>query len=75
MAFLLRPINMPDLIKNLLQSTQTSVPDNPAEVLNDFASGVEDVAVADAISTPNHLHSGTYVYNDASSMYGKAQYG
>lgn len=74
MALPSRPQNIQDLIKNILQATTQNVVDNPNEVLNDFVPATEATALADSMSFPNFGHSGTYLYNDATSMYGKAQY-
>jgi len=74
MSFPMRPVSLTDLLKNILQSTQATTPDNPSEVLNDYQAGIETVTIADVVTFPNLGHTGTYVYNDVSSMYGKGQY-
>lgn len=79
MATPLRVLDAPDLLKLLIQSTGDTTPDNPAEQLSDFvpapATGSDDVAVTDSITTPNAGHSGTYTYGAAASRYGLSQWG
>jgi hypothetical protein len=66
--------DLQDLLKMLTQTTERSVPDNPAEVLALYDYGTDDVATADAVSFPDFGHSPAYVYNDATSMWNRAQW-
>lgn len=78
MATSLRVVDAADLLKLLTQSTQDATPDNPAEQLSDFVAapsvGSEPVAITDSLTTPNTPHGPNYVYGDAASMYGRAQW-
>lgn len=78
MATPLRVTDAADLLKLLTQTTADSTPDNPAEQLADYvpapAGGTEDIAVTDSATLPNTPHGATYVYGDATSSYGRAQW-
>jgi len=74
----LRVTDASDLLKLLTQTTQDSVPDNPAEQLSDYvpapATGSDDVAMADGLTLPNTPHTAAYAYGNASAMYAKAEW-
>lgn len=78
MALPLRPLDMADLLRNLLQASDQTIADNPAELLTDYVSGTastpDDVALTDSISTPDTPHAAPYLYNDATSLYNRAQW-
>lgn len=78
MALPNRPLDAADLLRNLTQASQPTAPDNPAELLTDYVTSStgtgDDVAITDAISTPDTPHGGTYLYNDATSLYNRAQW-
>jgi hypothetical protein len=62
----------------LTQTTQESVPDNPAEQLSDYvagpATGSDAVTVADSVALPNTPHATTYAYGSITSQYAKAEW-
>ena len=67
-----------DIYDVLQHLTYLSTPDVEAqnEVLDAFQAPAPDTAVlSDAVSIPNQGHAGTYYYDDATSLYGRAQYG
>jgi len=66
--------DLQDLLKMLTQTTELTTPDNPAEVLALFDYGTDDVAMADASSTPLTPHGTSYVYNDSGSMWNRAEW-
>ena len=74
----LRVTDASDLLKLLTQTTQESVPDNPAEQLSDYvpapASGSDMVALSDSVTLPNTPHAPTYTYGSAVAMYAKAEW-
>lgn len=74
----LRVTDASDLFKLLTQTTQESVPDNPAEQLSDYvpapASGSDAVALADGVTLPNTPHAPAYAYGSAAAMYAKAEW-
>jgi len=64
-----------DVLANL-QNLTTPDLEIPGEVLDALQGPFpESIPLADAASTPNQGHSGVYYYDNATSMYGKAQYG
>ena len=78
MSTSLRVTDASDLLKLLTQTTQDSVPDNPAEQLSDYvpapATGSDDVALADGVTLPNTPHLAAYTYGSAGAMYAKAEW-
>ena len=66
--------DLEDLLKQLIQSTQNSAPDNPAEVLNAYDGVLDEVGIADALTLPYTPHAPAYAYGDAASMYGRAEW-
>lgn len=78
MALPLRPLDLADLLRNLLQASEQTITDNPAELLTDYVSGTaanpDDVSVTDSLALPNFGHSGTYVYADPTSKWNAAQW-
>lgn len=65
---------MQGLLKNLIQTTTDSTPDNPAEVLTIYSATADSATASDSYSFPNVGHSGTYHYNDATSKWNEAQW-
>lgn len=78
MATSLRVVDASDLLKLLTQTTQESVPDNPAEQLSDYVpapeTGSDGAPVSDGVTLPNTPHGSTYQYGDAAAIYAKAQW-
>jgi|GEM_PF-5220883 hypothetical protein len=78
MSTSLRVTDAGDLLKLLTQTTQDSVPDNPAEQLSDYVpapeTGSDEVALADSVTLPNTPHAAAYIYGSASALYAKAQW-
>ena len=74
----LRVTDASDLLKLLTQTTQESVPDNPAEQLSDYvpapASGSDMVALSDSVTLPNTPQAPAYTYGSAVAMYAKAEW-
>ncbi|MGI8915595.1 MAG: hypothetical protein ACR2JY_17715 [Chloroflexota bacterium] len=74
----LRVTDASDLLKLLTQTTQDSVPDNPAEQLSDYvpapATGSEGVALGDSVALPNTPHAPAYAYGHATAIYAKAEW-
>ncbi|HEV7216698.1 MAG TPA: hypothetical protein VGP33_16450 [Chloroflexota bacterium] len=74
----LRVTDASDLLKLLTQTTQDSVPDNPAEQLSDYvpapASGSDGVALADGLTLPNTPHAPAYTYGATVAMYARAEW-
>ena len=74
----LRVTDASDLLKLLTQTTQESVPDNPAEQLSDYVpapeTGSEAVALTDAAGLPNTPHTPAYQYGNATALYAKAEW-
>ena len=65
---------LPDILKMLIQTTGNQAPDNPAEVLTIFDGSEETMHLADVWTTPNFGHAASYLYNNATSLYGLAEY-
>lgn len=78
MSTSLRVQDASDLLKLLTQTTQESVPDNPAEQLSDYvaapATGSEAVTVTDGVALPNTPHAPAYTYGNAAAQYAKAEW-
>lgn len=68
MATPLRPADIADLLKLLVQSTADSTPDNPAEQLSDYVGappvGSDAIALTDTLTLPFTPHNSTYVWTD-----------
>lgn len=65
---------MQGLLRNLIQTTTDATPDNPAEVLTVYTATSDGANAADAYTFPNAGHSTVYKYNDATSLWNKAQW-
>ncbi len=65
---------MQGLLRNLIQTTTDSVPNDSSEVLTIYNSTSDSANASDTYTFPNAGHSGTYLYNNATSMWNKAQW-
>lgn len=54
--------DLQDLLKNIIQSTANSTPENPAEVLNGYQSGTESLIMSESIGLKSRGHGPTYTY-------------
>jgi hypothetical protein len=68
-----RTLDLWDTLQNLQVLSQPDTTTPLAEV-DDFLPVADAVALADSATVVNGAHSGTYVYDNATSKYGAAQY-
>lgn len=66
--------DLPSLLKNLIQTTADDSPTDPNQILNSFQAAPDTAGLNDTILFKNINHSGTYVYNNTTSMWNLAQY-
>jgi hypothetical protein len=58
----------------MIQGSANTTPENPAEILNGYQSGTESLILKETVGFKQVGHSGTYLYNNASAIWGEAQY-
>jgi hypothetical protein len=69
------PWSAVDILQNLLSQQDNSTdPINPSEVTASFESAEEIVGVVDIISFKNVLHNGTYLWENAATVWGEFQW-